>query len=88
MRFLLYAQIRGCKFRRVRRGGVEARSLYPPPTLDNHIPLITENSLLICIHTATDTPNALVKSLTDTERGTIVESHAPHEGRIVRMRRC
>lgn len=89
MNFLLYAHIRGCgEFCRVRLGGVEARNLYPPPAFNTHFVPFTEDSLLICIHTATDTPNALVKSLTDTERDTIVEAHAPHEGRIVCMRRC
>lgn len=88
MKFLLYAQIRGCKFRRVKWGGAEARSLYPHLVFNNYFVPITDDSLLICIHTATNTPNALIEGLTDTERGTIVESHAPHEGRIVRMRRC
>jgi predicted DNA binding protein len=88
MNFLLYAHIRGGEFRRVRLGGVEAWSLYPPRAPNTHIIPATEASILIRIHTTTNTPDALVEGLTDAERDTIAEAHAPHEGRIVRMRRC
>ena len=60
-----------------------------PPVPSRHIIIpTTEASILIRIHTTTNTPDALVEGLTDTERGAIAEAHAPYEGSIVRMRRC
>ena len=66
-------------------GGVEARSLYLPCPLIHHISSITEASTLIRIHATTDTPDTLVEGLTEAERNAIVEAHAPHDGRILRL---
>jgi len=74
------------ELRRPRLGGVEAWSLYLPRP-PNHIIPITDASMLIRIHSTTNTPGALVESLTEAEHGAIAEAHAPHEGRILRMRR-
>ena len=60
-----------------------------PPVPSRHIIIpTTEASILISIHTTTNTPDALVESLTDTERGAVAEAHAPREGRIVHVSRC
>ena len=75
---------------RPRLGGVEARSLYLPHppiiTSFNHFIPITDASMLIRIYSTTNTPGALVESLTEAEHGAITEAHTPHEGRILRMR--
>ena len=42
--------------------------------------------MLIRIYSTTNTPGALVESLTEAEHGAIAEAHTPHEGGILRMR--
>lgn len=67
----------------LRKTGEEKLRASPVP---NHpiIP-ITESAMLIHIHATTDTPEALVEGLTETECHAIAETHAPYEGRIIRM---
>jgi hypothetical protein len=71
------------ELRRPRLGGVEVRSLSLP---HNHIIPITDASMLLRIHSTTDTPGTLVEALTETEHDAIVEAHAPSEGRVLRIR--
>src|SRR5437870_1079209 len=67
-------------------GGVEARSLYLPRPHIHFFP-ITDVSMLFRVRSTTNTPGALVESLTEAEHSAIAEAHTPHEGRIFRMRR-
>src|SRR5205807_8581378 len=43
--------------------------------------------MLFRVRSTTNTPGALVESLTEAEHSAIAEAHTPHEGRIFRMRR-
>ena len=70
---------------RPRLGGRSPEPLPPPPPSNHFIP-ITDASMLIRIYSTTNTPGALVESLTEAEDGAIAEAHTPHEGRILRMR--
>ena len=72
--------------RRAGLGRVEARSLYRPAPQQSHHFNHRKASMLIRTRATTDTPGALVEGLTEAKHDAIVEAHAPHEGRILRMR--
>jgi len=71
---------------RPRAGRGRSPEPLPPPPPNNQFIPITDASMLIRIYSTTNTPGALVESLTEAEHGAIAEAHTPHEGRILRMR--